>query len=118
MEEGKQRRPKPAAARFAPPPSPSAFGPRLRARKSAPASAQAADASEMSLEASGLSLHDLFARQAAEVLDRTDLDEAQKQSVLVAINCPSCGGGMSYTAKLKGRHGRSPQSSLGLSGHG
>jgi len=51
---------------------------------------------------SSLSLHDLFEQQARQMLDRTDLDEEQKQNILVAMSCPCCGaGGMSYTAKLK-----------------
>jgi hypothetical protein len=51
---------------------------------------------------SSLSLHELFDRQAREMLDRTDLDEEQKQNILIAMSCPCCGaGGMSYTAKLK-----------------
>jgi hypothetical protein len=38
------------------------------------------------------------------MLDRTDHDEEQKQSVLVAASCPCCGaGGFSFTAKLKPR---------------
>jgi hypothetical protein len=38
------------------------------------------------------------------MLDRADLDEEQKQAVLVAMSCPCCGaGGMSFTAKLKRR---------------
>jgi hypothetical protein len=49
-----------------------------------------------------LSLHELFAQQARQMLDRSDLDEEQKQSILIAMSCPCCGaGGMSYTAKLK-----------------
>ena len=36
------------------------------------------------------------------MLDRSDLDEEQKQSILVAMNCPCCGGsGLSFTMKLK-----------------
>ena len=51
---------------------------------------------------SALPLHDLFERQTREMLDRSDLDEEQKQSILVAMSCPCCGaGGMSYTVKLK-----------------
>jgi len=51
-----------------------------------------------------LSLHDLFQQQLRTMLDRTDLDEEQRQSVLVAASCPCCGaGGMSFTAKLKRR---------------
>jgi len=51
---------------------------------------------------SSLSLHQLFEQQTRQLLDRTDLDEEQKQSILVAMSCPCCGAGaMSYTAKLK-----------------
>jgi hypothetical protein len=51
---------------------------------------------------SSLSLHQLFEQQARQMLDRTDLDEEQKQSILVALSCPCCGAGaMSYTARLK-----------------
>ena len=75
---------------FAPPPPPEAFG-------SSPA-----PTSDDQAEAGGFSLHDLFAQQARAMLDRTDLDEDQKQNVLVAMSCPCCGaGGMSFTAKLK-----------------
>ena len=49
-----------------------------------------------------LSLHQLFEQQARQMLDRTDLDEEQKQNVLVAMSCPCCGAGaMSFTAKLR-----------------
>ena len=48
-----------------------------------------------------LPAHDLFQRQVAEVLDKSDLDEEGKQAILVAMNCPCCGaGGMNYTAPL------------------
>jgi len=51
---------------------------------------------------SGLSLHELFEQQTREMLDRSDLDEEQKQHILVAMSCPCCGAGaMSYTVKLK-----------------
>jgi hypothetical protein len=51
---------------------------------------------------SNLSLHELFEQQTREMLDRADLDEEQKQSILVAMACPCCGaGGMSYSVKLK-----------------
>jgi hypothetical protein len=47
------------------------------------------------------SLHDLFQQQVRQVLDQSDLDEEQKQTILVAMNCPCCGaGGMNYTAKI------------------
>jgi hypothetical protein len=49
-----------------------------------------------------VSLHDLFQQQTMAMLDRSDLSEEQKQSILVAMNCPCCGGsGMSFTMKLK-----------------
>jgi hypothetical protein len=52
---------------------------------------------------SNLSLHQLFESQTRAMLDRTDLDEEQKQNILIAMSCPCCGaGGLSYTAKLKG----------------
>jgi hypothetical protein len=51
---------------------------------------------------SNLSLHELFEQQAADLLERADLDEEQRQSILLAMSCPCCGaGGMSYTFKLK-----------------
>jgi hypothetical protein len=56
------------------------------------------------IAASNLTLHELFQQQARQMLDRADLSEEQKQSVLVAMSCPCCGaGGMSFTAKLKRR---------------
>ena len=52
--------------------------------------------------ASNLTLHELFQRQAAAMLERADLSDEQKQSILVGMSCPCCGGGgMSFTAKLK-----------------
>jgi hypothetical protein len=49
-----------------------------------------------------LSLHQLFEQQAARMLDRADLSEEQKQSILIGLNCPCCGaGGFSFTAKLR-----------------
>jgi hypothetical protein len=53
---------------------------------------------------SNLSLHDLFQQQAQSMIESADLDEEQKQSILIAMSCPCCGaGGMSFTAKLKRR---------------
>jgi hypothetical protein len=81
-----------APATFAPPPPPEAFG------------TSSVPSSEDETKAGGFSLHDLFAQQARAMLDRTDLDEEQKQNVLVAMSCPCCGaGGLSFTAKLKRR---------------
>jgi hypothetical protein len=55
-----------------------------------------------SVSASSLSLHDLFEQQARRMLERADLDEEQKQMILVAMSCPCCGaGGMSFSVKLK-----------------
>jgi len=54
------------------------------------------------LMASNLTLHELFQQQTAVMLDRADLDDEQRQSILIAMSCPCCGaGGMSFTAKLK-----------------
>ena len=47
-------------------------------------------------------MHELFQKQVAEVLEKSDLDEEAKQAILVAMNCPCCGGsGLSFTMKLK-----------------
>ena len=60
------------------------------------------NASDEQVAYSNLTLHELFAQQTRDMLDRTDLDEEQKQNILVAMSCPCCGaGGMSYTVKLK-----------------
>jgi hypothetical protein len=53
---------------------------------------------------SNLSLHELFEQQAADMLERADIDEEQKQSILLAMSCPCCGaGGPSFSFKLKRR---------------
>jgi hypothetical protein len=84
-------RPSKGSWKFSPPPPPDAFG-------KAPAS------DDTQARTGGLSLHDLFAQQTRTMLDRTDLDEEQKQSILVAMSCPCCGAGaMSFTTKLKRR---------------
>ena len=54
------------------------------------------------ISVSNLSLHQLFEQQARDMLDRADIDEEQKQSILIAMSCPCCGAaGLSYTVKLK-----------------
>jgi hypothetical protein len=59
-----------------------------------------ADASPVGV--SNLSLHELFEQQAQNMFERADLDEEQRQSILVALACPCCGaGGMSFSVKLK-----------------
>jgi hypothetical protein len=74
------------------------------ARRTAPAGADMPGSAEEEEQvfASSLSLHDLFQQQTRQMLDRTDLDEEQKQTVLIAMSCPCCGaGGMSFTLPLK-----------------
>jgi 3-oxoacyl-ACP reductase-like protein len=72
------------------------------AAKRAAAEANAAPAPDEQISYSALSLHELFEQQTRQMLDRTDLDEEQKQNILVAMSCPCCGAGaMSFTAKLK-----------------
>ena len=52
--------------------------------------------------ASTLTLHELFQQQTTAMLDRADLTDEQKQSLLIAMSCPCCGaGGFSFTAKLR-----------------
>ena len=59
-------------------------------------------APDTSMVTTDVSLHDLFQQQTMAMLDRSDLSEEQKQSILVAMNCPCCGGsGLSFTMKLK-----------------
>src|ERR1043166_1145176 len=63
--------------------------------------------SQDQIATSNLSLHELFQQQARDMLDRADLDEEQKQSILIAMSCPCCGaGGLSFTARLKPRQRR------------
>jgi hypothetical protein len=58
--------------------------------------------SEDQIYASNLSLHDLFAQQTSKMMERADLTEEQKQSILIGMGCACCGGGgFSFTAKLR-----------------
>ena len=51
---------------------------------------------------SNLTLHQLFEQQTARMLERADLNEEQKQSLLIGMSCPCCGaGGFSFTARLR-----------------
>ena len=51
-----------------------------------------------------LSLHDLFDQQTREILDSAELDEEQKQSILVAMQCPcSAAARGTFSLKLKPR---------------
>ena len=46
--------------------------------------------------------HIAFRRQLAEILDRVDLTEEQRQQFLIAASCPCCGaGGLSFSLPLK-----------------
>lgn len=57
---------------------------------------------ESIITSSNLTLHQLFEQQTARMLDRADLSEEQKQSILIGMSCPCCGaGGFSFTAKLR-----------------
>ena len=69
-----------------------------------PAEDSSALAPDDRIIASNLTLHELFQQQTSAMLERADLDDEQKQSILIAMSCPCCGaGGMSFTAKLKRR---------------
>ena len=71
-------------------------------QRKAPTDKTSTPASEEQIYASNLTLHDLFQQQTAKLLDRSDLSDEQKQSILVAMSCPCCGAGaMSITAKLR-----------------
>jgi hypothetical protein len=73
--------------------------PRKAAKPAADTNAATTDDQIMT---SNLTLHDLFQQQTAVMLDRADLDDEQKQSILIGMSCPCCGaGGFSFTAKLK-----------------
>jgi hypothetical protein len=68
----------------------------------APGGEPPAPAGDDQILSSNLTLHELFQTQAAAMLERADLSDEQKQSILIAMACPCCGaGGFSFTAKLK-----------------
>jgi hypothetical protein len=78
----------------------SPFGTRAPAPETDAAAPAASDIYPIST--SNLSLHELFEQQACNMLERADIDEEQRQSILVAMACPCCGaGGMSFSVKLK-----------------
>ena len=72
-------------------------------RKAAPPPADVALAPpDPQILSSNLTLHELFQQQSTAMLDRADLSDEQKQSILIAMSCPCCGaGGFSFTAKLR-----------------
>ncbi|HEY1363590.1 MAG TPA: hypothetical protein VGF60_15215 [Xanthobacteraceae bacterium] len=85
MKRSRARSPKPAGA-----------------RRAGSARAASTPAPEGPILSSGSSLHELFEQQTRQLLDRADLDDEQKQRLLVAMSCPCCGAGaMSYTVKLR-----------------
>ena len=70
--------------------------------KDKPSSEHAAPPSDDQIFAGNSTLHELFQKQTAAMLERADLSDEQKQSILIAMSCPCCGaGGFSFTAKLK-----------------
>ena len=76
------------------------FGTRAPAPETDAAAPAASDIYPIST--SNLSLHELFEQQARNMLERADIDEEQKQSILVAMACPCCGaGGMSFSVTLR-----------------
>ena len=75
---------------------------RKRSKRAPEVPADGGSSPDEQISYSSLSLHDLFEQQTRQMLDRADLDEEQKQNILIAMSCPCCGAGaMSYTVKLK-----------------
>jgi hypothetical protein len=75
---------------------------RIRTPASDTAAAVTAVGDASLFSTSNLSLHELFEQQARNMLERADIDEEQRQSILVAMACPCCAaGGMSFSVKLK-----------------
>jgi hypothetical protein len=81
--------------------------PGRRARKpvagdtAVPGNQEAATAHSV-ITVSDLSLHELFQQQARTLLERADIGEEQKQSILLALGCPCCATtGISFSMKLK-----------------
>jgi hypothetical protein len=66
-----------------------------------PGASSAATSEAFPVSTSNLSLHELFEQQARNMLERADIDEEQRQSILVAMACPCCGaGGMSFSVRV------------------
>jgi hypothetical protein len=73
-----------------------------RKQRNAPTDETSTPPTEEQIYTSDLTLHELFQQQTANLLDRSDLSDEQKQSILVAMSCPCCGAGaMSFTTKLR-----------------
>jgi len=75
---------------------------KLRAVTDAEIDAAVAKVLATPVPAPALSLHELFDQQTRAILDSPDLDDEQKQNILVAMRCPCCGGGSgTFSFKLK-----------------
>jgi hypothetical protein len=73
-----------------------------RKQRKAASDETGAPSGDEQIYASNLTLHELFQQQTANLLDRGDLSDEQKQSILVAMSCPCCGAGaMLFTTKLR-----------------
>jgi hypothetical protein len=73
-----------------------------KSENKSPSEDSAAPAADDQILASNLPLHELFQRQTATMLERADLSDEEKQSILIAMSCPCCrAGGFSFTAKLR-----------------
>jgi hypothetical protein len=70
-------------------------------RKSSPSPRESPVPADDQPATNALSLHELFQQQVTAMLESSALDDEQRQNILVAMSCPCCGTGMSYTAKLK-----------------
>jgi len=71
-------------------------------QRSAPPPETPPPAGDDQILSGNLTLHDLFQKQTAAMLERADLSDEQKQTILIGMSCPCCGaGGFSFTAKLK-----------------
>jgi len=75
---------------------------KYEAKRNAPPAPSSETTPDAQVFSSSLSLHELFEQQTRQLLERSDLDEEQRQNILIALSCPCCGAGaMSYTVKLK-----------------
>ena len=55
------------------------------------------------------SIHQTFQQQITELLANADITEEQRQQILIAMNCPCCGGGgLSVSFKIKTDPGSTP----------
>ena len=99
MTKGKQKAKQATKRRLA---APRGKADRTRAQKSTKPESEPESLPDDQISFGTLSLHQLFEQQTRQMLDRADLDEEQKQNIIIAMSCPCCGAvGLSYTAKLK-----------------